>query len=253
MRNQNTGAVLTAEIDTPSGLIPTEGDGAVPGTTALGVPVGLSFTGLATDADRLLPTGSATDRVAAAGSFYTATMITAGAPAALFDAADLGLTGAESTHLIDEQLPLLVALRQEAALRMGLSQPGDPISHAIPKVGIVGSPLDYRTATGQAVSADEYDISVRMVSMLAAHPAIGLTSAVAVAAASTLPDGVVATVVRRTASNTLRLGTSAGVLHVDLAYSTDGALQSVTLRRAARRIAAAELFVAAPALVTAAG
>ena len=120
----------------------------MPGTHALGVPVGLSFTGLSTDADELLPTGRATDRVAAAGSFYTATMITAGAPAALFDAADLGLTGAEGNHLIDEQLPLLVTLRQESALRMGLSRPGDPISHAIPKVGIVGPPLDYRTTTG---------------------------------------------------------------------------------------------------------
>ena len=173
--------------------------------------------------------------------------------AALFDAADLGLTGAESTHLIDEQLPLLVTLRQEAALRMGLSQPGDPISHAIPKVGIVGSPLDYRTTTGQAVAADDYDISVRMVSMLAAHPAIGLTSAVAVAAASTIPGGVVTKAMRRTGSDTLRLGTSAGVLHVDLVYTADGALGSVTLHRAARRIAAAELFVAAPALVNSAG
>ena len=80
MRNQNTGAVLTAEIDTPGGLIPTEGDGAVPGTTALGVPVGLSFTGLG---DRLGQTAAYRARhrhVAAAGSLYAATMVIAGAP-----------------------------------------------------------------------------------------------------------------------------------------------------------------------------
>ncbi len=34
MRNQNTGAVLTAEIATPAGAIPTDGDAAVPGTSA---------------------------------------------------------------------------------------------------------------------------------------------------------------------------------------------------------------------------
>jgi 2-methylaconitate cis-trans-isomerase PrpF len=209
--------------------------------------VGLSFTGLSTGA--LLPTGNAVDHVAAAGQSHAATMVIAGAPAALFDAADLGLTGAEDNGVIAEHLPLLVALRQESSLRMGLSKPGDPISHAIPKVGIVGAPRDYRTTAGDAVGADEYDVSVRMLSMLAPHPAIGLTSAVAVAAASTIADGVVARALRGSTARLLRLGTPAGVLHVDLNRAADGTLESATLHRAARRIAIAELFVTAPALV----
>lgn len=247
MRNQNTGAVLTAEIATPGDAIPTEGNAPVPGTNALGVPVGLSFTGLSTGT--LLPTGNAVDHVTAAGQSHAATMVIAGAPAALFDAADLGLTGAEDNGVIAEHLPLLVALRQESSLQMGLSKPGDPISHAIPKVGIVGAARDYRTTAGEIVGADEYDVSVRMLSMLAPHPAIGLTSAVAVAAASTIADGVVARALRGSTSSLLRLGTPAGVLHVGLNRAADGALQSATLHRAARRIAIAELFVTAPALV----
>lgn len=246
MRNQNTGAVLTAEIATPGGAIPAEGNAAVPGTNALGVPVGLSFTGLA--AGTPLPTGNAIDHVIEAGRSHAATMVIAGAPAALFDATDLGLTGAEDNGVIGEHLPLLMALRQQSSLRMGLSKPGDPISHAIPKVGLVGAPRDYRTAAGDTVGADQYDVSVRMLSMLAPHPAIGLTSAVAVAAASTVPDGVVARALRGSTPTLLRLGTPAGVLHVDLDRATDGVLESVTLHRAARRIAIAELFVTAPAL-----
>lgn len=78
MRNQNTGAVLNAEIPTPGGRIPSEGNAAVPGTTALGVPVGLSFTGLSAGT-QMLPTGNAIDAVAAAGSRYAATMVVAGA------------------------------------------------------------------------------------------------------------------------------------------------------------------------------
>ena len=249
MRNQNTGAVLIAEIATPGGAIPTEGNAPVPGTNALGVPVGLSFTGLS--AGTLLPTGNAVDHVTAGGRSHAATMVIAGAPAALFDAADLGLTGAEDNGVIAEHLPLLVALRQESSLRMGLSKLGDPISHAIPKVGIVGAPRDYRTTAGDIVGADEYDVSVRMLSMLAPHPAIGLTSAVAVAAASTVTDGVVASALRGSTPSPLRLGTPAGVLHVDLNRAADGTLESATLHRAARRIAIAELFVTAPALVAA--
>jgi len=248
MRNQNTGAVLAAEIATPGGAIPAEGNATVPGTNALGVPVGLTFTGLSSGT--LLPTGNDVDRVTAAGRSHAATMVSAGAPAALFDAADLGLTGAEDNSVIAEHLPLLVALRQQASLRMGLSKPGDPISHAIPKVGIVGAPRDYLTTAGDAVRADEYDVSVRMLSMLAPHPAIGLTSAVAVAAASTIAGGVVARALRGTTPTPplLRIGTPAGVLHVDLNRTADGALESATLHRAARRIASAELFVTATAL-----
>jgi 2-methylaconitate cis-trans-isomerase PrpF len=251
MRNENTGAVLAAEIATPGGVVPIEGNAPVPGTNALGVPVGLSFTGLSASPRTLLPTGNAVDHVIAAGRSHAGTLVIAGAPAALFDATDLGLTGAEDNSVIAERLPLLVALRQQSSLRMGLSKPGEPISHAIPKVGIVGVPRDYRTTAGDAVGAAEYDISVRMLSMLAPHPAMGLTSAVAVAAASTIVDGIVARALRGSTPTLLRLGTPAGVLHVDLSRAADGTLESATLHRTARRIATAELFVNAPALVTA--
>lgn len=244
MRNQNTGAVLSAEIATPGGIIPTEGNAAVPGTTALGVPVGLAFTGL--DADSFLPTGNPVDHIALAGGDYSATLVAAGAPAALFDATELGLTGADDIATVADHLPVLVALRQESSLRMGLSKPGDPISHAIPKVGVVGVPRDYRTNTGENVGADEYDVSVRMLSMLAPHPAIGLTSAVAVAAASTIAGSTVTAKLSAGQPDSIRLGTPAGVLHVRLAMTGTGRLESVTLQRAARRIAAAELFVSAP-------
>jgi hypothetical protein len=50
-------------------------------------------------------------------------------------------------------------------------------------------------------------------------------------------------------ADSLRLGTAAGVLHVDLTRAAGGALTAVTLHRAARKIATAELFVTAPALV----
>ncbi|TQC46672.1 PrpF, AcnD-accessory [Rhodococcus sp. WS4] len=249
MRNQNTGAILTAEIATPGGTIPTEGDAAVPGTNALGVPVALTFTDLAAGA--LLPTGSAVDVVALGDKRYRGTMVGAGAPAALFDAADLGLTGSEENQTITDHLPLLIALRRQASLRMGLSKLGDPISHAIPKVGVIGPPRDYRTSAGVDVAAEDYDVSVRMVSMLAPHPAIGLTSAVAVAAAATVAGGVVAANARIRWPGSLRLGTAAGVLDIDITTSPDGVVEAVSLHRAARRIAAAELFVTSPTRVLA--
>ncbi|MFC7962318.1 PrpF domain-containing protein [Rhodococcoides kroppenstedtii] len=251
MRNRNTGAVLQAEIPTPGGHVPSEGTAAVPGTTALGVPVGLTFTGLATDRVTLLPTGQPVDHITMAGSVFAGSFVRAGAPAAFFAAEDLGLTGAEGVAALGPVVSTLVDLRRQAALAMGLVGPSDPVTHAVPKVGVVGPPVDYRTATGDLVRADDYDVSVRMLSMMAPHPAIGLTSAVAVAAAATVQGSVVAARARIGWPGSLRIGTDAGVLRVDHAVDEHGILQTVTLHRAVRRIATADLFVApaVPALV----
>lgn len=124
-----------------------------------------------------------------------------------------------------------------------MSTPEEPVSHAVPKVGIVGPPADYTTTTGERVLAADYDISVRMLSMMAPHPAIGLTSAVAVAAAVTVTGGVVTANARIGWPGSLRIGTAAGVLDVDYVTDGDGFLHSVTLHRAVRRIATADLFV----------
>ncbi len=53
---------------------------------------------------------------------------------------------------------------------MGLAEENDPVSHAVPKVGIVARPASYRTTHGILVDQDEYDLAVRMVSMHAPPP-----------------------------------------------------------------------------------
>ena len=244
MRNQNTGAVLTAEIDTPDGRIPTEGTAAVPGTTALGVPVALTFDAVVPSAAAMFPSGATTDSLTAAGRPFDATLVSAGAPAALFAAPDFAMTGAEGNDALTERLPVLIELRRQAALRMGLARAADPVSHAVPKVGIVGPALAYRTTAGECVDADDYDVSVRMVSMMAPHPSIGLTSAVAIVAAAAVDGSTVARHVGAAVPGRLRIGTVAGVVHATYTRHHDGTVDAVSLHRAARRIATAELYVA---------
>ncbi|MBX7448713.1 PrpF, AcnD-accessory [Mycolicibacterium sp. 3033] len=244
MRNQNTGAVLTAEIDTPEARIPTEGTAGVPGTTALGVPVALTFDAVVPSPAALLPTGAVVDSLDAAGRHFDATMVSAGAPAALFTARDFAMTGAEGNDVLIERLPVLIELRRQAALRMGLAKSTDPVSHAVPKVGIVGPALPYRTTSGECVVADDYDVSVRMVSMMAPHPSIGLTSAVAIVAAATIDGSTVARHIGAAGPGRLRIGTAAGVVHTTYTRRHDGIVDAVSLHRAARRIATAELYVA---------
>ncbi|GAA1389539.1 PrpF domain-containing protein [Luteococcus peritonei] len=251
MWNTNTSSLLVARIATPGGQVPMDGDARVPGSLAQGVPVDLVFekpAGAMTG--QLFPTGSAATVLQREdGAPVTATMVDAGAPATLFRAADLGLTGSEDLEAFAAAVPELTILRRQAALQMGLAQPGDPVSHAVPKVGIVGPAADYTTTTGEQVRAEDHDISVRMVSMLAPHPAIGLTSAVA-AAAACVDGSVVAEAAGTEPAGqhlTLRIGTAAGVVTTDVELDQDGTVQRVSLRRAARRIAHAAIDLPQPA------
>lgn len=241
MVNANTGARLTATIPTPGGVAPDEGEATVPGTDAPGVPVLLGFqdpAGSTTGA--LLPTGRPIDTLAGPAGALEVSLVDAGAPAALFEAKAFG-PGALADFA--SVVPVLTMLRRQAALAMGLARPDDPVSHAVPKVGVIAPPVAYRTTHGIEVAAGSYDLAVRMVSMHAPHPAIGLTAAVALATAAATPGTLAHRAARPTADGTLRLGTPAGVLTT----RTSPSPPAVLLRRAARRIARAELHVPVPA------
>jgi 2-methylaconitate cis-trans-isomerase PrpF len=245
--NTNTGARLRTTVDTPGGIVPEVGTATVPGVQAGGVAVDLAFLNPAGDTTgQLLPTGHGVDLLGSAA--IPATLVDAGAPAALIPARAMELTGLETPAELLPRVGELAALRRAAALKMGLAAPGDPISYAVPKVGVVGPARDYRDVEGAAISAADYDLSVRMISMHAPHPAIGLTSAVAISAAATVADGVVAELLAgQQDRGMLRIGTPAGVITARTEFDAEGRLIGVTLARAARRIAVAEVFVPIPA------
>ena len=141
MINVNTGARLTGTIATAGGTAPEEGTAAVPGTSALGVPVLLGFRDpIGSTTGRALPTGRAVDTLIGPDSPVEASLVDAGAPAALFDAKAFGFDGTELPAEFAAVVPALTGLRRQAALMMGLAQENDPVSHAVPKVGVVGRP-----------------------------------------------------------------------------------------------------------------
>ncbi|MCH6468861.1 PrpF domain-containing protein [Sinomonas terrae] len=253
LRNINTGAALQVAVATPGGLAPRAGQALVPGVGSGGVPVELTFHG-PFDFAGAFPTGQARELVRAGEVAAEATIVKAGAPAILIDAHSVGMTGTESARDIAGMLPMLTGFRAAGAVLHGLIQPGEPAPNAVPKTGVVGPATDYRASDGTLIRAQDYDVAVRMLSMHAAHPAIGLTSAVAVATAAATPG----TVVHSSAcsrGNRLRIGTLSGVVEVEWTTSEDGSIEGVSLHRAARRLATAILHVptaADPRLIKAA-
>jgi 2-methylaconitate cis-trans-isomerase PrpF len=234
--NTATGLRLDAEIDTPDGRAPRDGETYITGAVYPGARVSLRCgpSSWATYG-RTLPTGNAQDLLTVGGRQLRVTMIDAGAPAVLVHADDLGLTAmSTSTAEIDRWLPLLVEVRQAAAALMGISNGGSQLQ-SIPKVGIVGPP---RAEGGT-------DLEARMVSMTAAHPSIGITSSIAVSAASSVPGTTVAEVMSRSADHALRIGTIAGCVEMGIDTLASGEVQAVSCVRSARRIADATLHVPA--------
>ncbi|MFE6358360.1 PrpF domain-containing protein [Streptomyces rochei] len=244
MRNTNTGAVLEGIVDTPGGVVQHFGRQTVPGTRAGGVAVGLTFRDPAGTVALLLPTGrTAQDlRVGDAEPVHVS-MVTAGAPVVLVDAASAGRSGAESLERMTADVPWLRTVRHTAAPLMGLLRTGEEPGDAVPKVGLVGPPVPYTTTLGEPIGAEDYDVSVRMLSMNAPHPAIGLTSAVAVAAAGLLQGSVVSRITGGPTEEWLRLGTPAGVVAVRCTDVRDGLPHRVTVQRAARLLADARIYV----------
>lgn len=257
MRHVSSGAVLSGIVPTPGGHVPRSGLARVPGSSAAGVPVSLSFHGpWGQNTGALLPTGNTVDQLQVDGRTLTATMVDAGAPAVLLPADQAGVDLSSMADGLTGQLPVLIAARASAGLVMGLRKPEDPPQNAVPKVGVVAPAGDYIAADGTTVTADSHDVRVRMLSMLAPHPAIGLTSAVAVALAASLPSSVVANAAGQPSTGAgsprvLRIGTPAGVITADIISDDTGAVSEVPLHRAARHIATADIDVAPAAELSA--
>ncbi|MFZ3572572.1 PrpF domain-containing protein [Streptomyces sp. BH097] len=245
MRNSNTGAVLEGVVDTTGGVVQHFGRQTVPGTLAGGVAVDLTFrdpAGGTTGA--LLPTGRAAQKLPVHGAEpVLVSMVDAGAPVVLVDADGAGRSGSETLDQVRADVPWLRAVRHAAAPLMGLVEAGREPGDAVPKVGLVGTPVPYTTTLGEHVAAEDYDVSVRMLSMNSPHPAIGLTSAVALAAAGLVKDSVVHGVAAARDDGWLRLGTPAGVVAVRCSDVRDGLPGRVTVRRAARLLADARIYV----------
>jgi len=233
VHNTNTGALIVQQVPTPGGHVEEDGTEHIPGVPFPGVGVRMWFrdpAGLTTGS--LLPTGSPREKLLFEGRAVEATLVDAGAPVVVLDAASLGLTGSESPAEITALPGLLAGLegvRRQAAVRMGLVADEASAERAVPKLAIV-APVP---AGGEA------DLAVRMLSMGDVHPALAITGSVALTMAATTPGTLVADHVSPDRDGRIRLATPSGVVVTHFGV-LDGA-PAVAVTRTARRIADAVL------------
>ncbi|HWK20290.1 MAG TPA: PrpF domain-containing protein [Microbacteriaceae bacterium] len=162
IRLVNTGDLATETFRTPGGRPQYSGDTAIDGVPGTAAPIRIEF-------DRVrppLPTGNAVDEVGG----HPVTLVDAGMPVVLLDAADFGLTGAETPEELEARADLraeLERVRLAAGALMGL---GDVAGQTVPKLALLSAP-----AAGGA-------ISTRIFIPHRVHQSIGVLMAASIAA-----------------------------------------------------------------------
>lgn len=238
LSNTVTGLELTTAVELSEGVVPNDGPVFVSGVMYPGVGVNVRFSAPSwtSRGKGLLPSGREWQPVFVGKREAAATFIDAGTPAVFVSGADLGLDVKQANF--EDQLGSLVNQLRETRSAARDAVPGwvTGAGESIPKIGVV-LPAWYDPSV---------DLIVRMLSMDKLHPVISITSAVAVAVASTLDGSVVAECVKASsAGNLLRIGTRRGVVEAERVRDGSGGVVAVEIRRNARRLADADLAIPA--------
>ena len=248
--NTNTGTVIVAHVPVRDGRFDPTGAFELPGVPTPGAEIRLDYldpAGAVTGS--LLPTGRVADVLEVEGIGRLRVSLVDAANPLVFTRWDaLGLTGHETPADIDGDADLLrrlEAVRSAAGVLAGISRsPGESTRTApsVPKLALVGPPLDYRLSNGTEIRAGETDVRVMMLSMGRAHTSIALTGAACTSVATGITGTVVNQVARASIDDTspLRIAHQAGVMEIGAQPRLDASgswtVDSVSTVRTARRL-----------------
>lgn len=231
----NTGARVTAKIQTPEGQVTYDGDVAIDGVPGCAAPVALQFmdtVGGVTGA--FLPTGNLIDTI----DGIDVTCMDVAMPIVIARAESFGLTGYETAEELDanaEFYARMEPLRLKAGALMGM---GDVSSSVTPKFGLL--------APARAGGT----IATRYFMPWKCHPTMAVTGAQCLASCvltpGTVADGLAAKPNETPATVTLEHASGQIDVLVDYENTDAGfALHSAGLVRTARKLAAGEVFTPA--------
>lgn len=257
MLNRNTDKYIdvTVPIDPETKTFAQEGDCSIAGVDGTAAELNVKFLNPAgAKTGKLLPTGSCLDILDIPGfGKLEATILDVSNPMVLVKAEDIGMTGTELPEEINGNAricALLEKIRGTACCRMGFAgdlEDAEQNSPAVPKVGFVTAPKDYRDIAGKAVNAREMDICARVISVFKCHKACPLTSASAISVAAAMKGSVVDQVLRpMDRVRQVRIGHPSGIMTMVPELSKENGrleLPSVGVQRTARRIMDGTLYI----------
>ncbi len=240
IHNVNTGAVITATVQTPDGVVNYEGEASINGVPGTAAPVYLEFSSIVGGkTGRLFPTGRPLDVI----DGIEATCIDVAMPMVLMRAADFGITGYETKPELDANTALIAkfeAIRRKAGEMMGM---GDVSEKVVPKVGLL-APARGTAPEGGAAIASRYFVPWNC------HAAHAVTGALCVGSAVMLPGTLAGSIVGAPKGPfaDIVIEHPSGTLGVAVRTAGEGASMTIaggSFLRTARLLFAGEVFVPA--------
>ncbi|MFZ9530574.1 MAG: 2-methylaconitate cis-trans isomerase PrpF family protein [Burkholderiales bacterium] len=223
IHNTNTKKIIHALFSVDEGLAAVDGDLAIPGVSGTGSPVKLEFRdpGGATTG-KLLPTGNVVDTLDVPGlGKIRASLVDAANATVWINARDIGLTGTELPEQLDADAAVmqkLSAIRIAGSVAMGIAANAEEAAKkkSIPFIGFVSPVQDAKLLSGESISANDVDLTGRVISNGQTHRALPLTVSLCMAVASRLEGSVVNEVLRKglQAEAPVRIGMPSGILTV---------------------------------------
>jgi hypothetical protein len=260
IHNTNTHKIIISRFALDDGRAAVDGDFILPGVAGTGAPVRLDFLdpgGAGTG--KLLPTGNPLDQLELSDRRTEVSIIDAANPCVFVLAEAMGMSGTELPDELESNGDLLArleAIRIAASLRMGIATtPAEAVRKpSIPKVAMVTAPKDARTLSGEMLSANSADATVRMISLEQPHRAVPLTGAMCLAVASRIEGSLVNRIARRAAgmNDPVRIAQPSGLTVVGASVRREGDswhAEQATVYRTARRLMDGAVYIRASALM----
>jgi len=236
IHNVNTGAVITATIQTPDGVVNYEGEAAIHGVPGTSAPVYLEFSSIVGGkTGKLFPTGNPIDVI----DGVEVTCIDVAMPMVLMRAEAMGKTGYESKPELDADKALIArfeAIRRKAGVLMGM---GDVSESVVPKIGLLAPPR----AAGATITS-------RYFVPWNCHAAHAVTGALCLGSAIMLPGTVAQKLVTAPEGPfaDIYIEHPTGSMGVAIETTGEGAAKTIkggSFLRSARLLFAGEVFVPA--------
>ena len=259
IHNTNTRKIIVSRFALDDGRAAVDGDFVLPGVAGTGAPIRLDFLdpgGAGTS--KLLPTGNPLDRIEMPDGSIDASMIDAANPCVFVTAEAMGMSGTELPDELEANRVLLArleAIRIAASVRMGIAATPEEAARkpSIPKIAMVTAPKDARTLSGEKLSANSADVTIRMISLEQPHRAVPLTGAMCLAVASRIEGSLVYRIARQPAGmdEPVRIAQPSGLTVVGASVRCDGDswhADQATVYRTARRLMDGTVYIRASAL-----
>ena len=239
----NIHKTIVAKVPITAGVVQETGDFQLDGVTFPAAEIEVAFMQPGPSDSPLFPTGALIDTLAVPGiGEFSATFINAGIPTIFLNAEALGYSGTELQVDINsdiEALEKFETIRAHGAIKMGLIKELEEAKtrQHTPKVAFVAPPQDYIASSGQAITSNEIDLTVRALSMGLLHHAMMGTAAVAIATAASIPGTLVNLAAGGKPRNSVVFGHPSGTLKVGAETSLNNdqwSVEQAIMSRSAR-------------------